>query len=165
MGWLCSPCRHSVGTSRGKWAHMQLIKEHPATVISAVWATVDWSWLKKWNRCAQADLKKKKRKKKRKESAGGEWDFLQTFPTVLTSDEKAIIIGKVLWWSKLIARHQKNQIHISPYIWCLTVTFWSGCAACTRRWQTRRRKKTEQKQMSKTAGRTGHESPVTDVQS
>ena len=32
-----------------KWAHMQLIREHLAIVISDCWAIVDWSWPKEWN--------------------------------------------------------------------------------------------------------------------
>ena len=30
-------------------AHMQFIREHPATVISASWAIVVWFWHQKWN--------------------------------------------------------------------------------------------------------------------
>ena len=40
--------RHGRGPVR-KWAHMQFIREHLVTVISAHWATVDWSWPKEWN--------------------------------------------------------------------------------------------------------------------
>ena len=40
--------RHSVGTI-WKQAHMQLVREHLVTVISAHWAIVDWSWHKGWN--------------------------------------------------------------------------------------------------------------------
>ena len=32
-----------------KRAHMQLVREHSTTVVSARWATVDWSWHKEWN--------------------------------------------------------------------------------------------------------------------
>ena len=42
---------------------MQLIKEHSVAVISVHWATVDWSWPKKWNLYAQADLHFKKKLK------------------------------------------------------------------------------------------------------
>ena len=60
---------HSVGTCYwGKQAHMQLVREPSAAVISGCWATVDWSWPKKWNCWAWADLHLKKKK-----SAGGEW--------------------------------------------------------------------------------------------
>ena len=49
MGWLCCPC--IVGTLSGNQAHVQLVRESSATVISAHWATVDWSWPKEWNWC------------------------------------------------------------------------------------------------------------------
>ena len=39
-----------------KWAHMQLVREHSATIVSACSATVDWSWPTEWNWCAQANL-------------------------------------------------------------------------------------------------------------
>ena len=32
-----------------KWAHTQAIREHSVTVVSARWASVDWSWPKEWN--------------------------------------------------------------------------------------------------------------------
>ena len=37
-------------------AHMQLFKEHSVTVISARWATVDWSLPKEWSKFAWANL-------------------------------------------------------------------------------------------------------------
>ena len=37
------------GNLSGKQAHMQLIKEHLVTVVSARWAAVDWSWPEEWN--------------------------------------------------------------------------------------------------------------------
>ena len=55
--------RHSVGTYQGKRAHTQLVKKHSATVVSARWTAVDWSWplKKKWNWCARAISAKKKK--------------------------------------------------------------------------------------------------------
>ena len=48
-GGLTKPLsRHSVGTCL-ETVHTQLVREHSATVVSAGWATVDWSWLKEWN--------------------------------------------------------------------------------------------------------------------
>ena len=47
---------------------MQLIREHLATVVSAHRATVDWSWPKKLNLWAWADLHLKK-----KAQVGNEW--------------------------------------------------------------------------------------------
>ena len=35
---------------------MQLVRKHLATVVSVCWATVAWSWPKKWNWWARADL-------------------------------------------------------------------------------------------------------------
>ena len=32
-----------------KRTHTQLVREHSATILSARWATVDWSWPKEWN--------------------------------------------------------------------------------------------------------------------
>ena len=32
-----------------KRAHTQLVREHTATIVSARWATVDWSWHLEWN--------------------------------------------------------------------------------------------------------------------
>ena len=54
------------GNLSGKRAHMQLIREHLATVISACWATVDWQWHKEWNFCVQADLHLLRKKKEGK---------------------------------------------------------------------------------------------------
>ena len=48
--------RHSVGTYQVKPAHMQLVRKHSATVVSACWATVDWFWPKKLELVVQADL-------------------------------------------------------------------------------------------------------------
>ena len=47
--------RHSVGTYQEMSSHAT--RQKPSvTVISARWATVDWSWPKEWNYCAQANL-------------------------------------------------------------------------------------------------------------
>ena len=46
-----------------KQTHAQLVRKHSVTVVAARWATVDWSWPKKWSSCAQADLHLKKKKK------------------------------------------------------------------------------------------------------
>ena len=40
--------RQSVKSIR-KRAHTQLDREHSVTVVSARWATVDWTWPKEWN--------------------------------------------------------------------------------------------------------------------
>ena len=56
-----------------KWAHMQLIREHSATVVSAYWATVDWSWPTEWIKCVELISISKKGKKKKKAQAGNEW--------------------------------------------------------------------------------------------
>ena len=53
VGWLCCA---GMGSLAGKGAHRPLIREHSDTVLSARWATVNWSWPKKWNWCALADL-------------------------------------------------------------------------------------------------------------
>ena len=48
VDWLCR-CPARVWESIRKRAHMQLVREHSVTVVSAHWATVDWSWTKEWN--------------------------------------------------------------------------------------------------------------------
>ena len=48
VGWLCS-CPGIAWERIRKKAHKQLIRELSATVVSAPWATVDWSWPKEWN--------------------------------------------------------------------------------------------------------------------
>ena len=55
MGWLC---RYPgiVWEPIWKWAYTQLVREHLAYIISARWATVDWSWHKEWNQCARDNL-------------------------------------------------------------------------------------------------------------
>ena len=40
--------RRSVGTYQER-VHTQLVREHSVTVVSAHWATVDWSWPREWN--------------------------------------------------------------------------------------------------------------------
>ena len=42
VGWLCR-CPGIAWEAIRKRAHTQLVREHSATVISACWATVDWS--------------------------------------------------------------------------------------------------------------------------
>ena len=49
-----------------KRAHTQFVREHSATVVSACWATMDWTRSEKWNWCAQADFRSKKKKKKKR---------------------------------------------------------------------------------------------------
>ena len=41
--------RYSVGTYQERSSQTQLVREHSATVVSARWATVGWSWPKEWN--------------------------------------------------------------------------------------------------------------------
>ena len=48
VGWLCH-CPGIVWEPIRKLAHTQLIRKHLVTVVSARWATVDWSWPKQWN--------------------------------------------------------------------------------------------------------------------
>ena len=60
---------------------------HPGNALSTVvlvrWATVDWSWLKKWNWCVRSDLKKKKLKCR--------WVMNGLPPKILTSEERVTI--------------------------------------------------------------------------
>ena len=55
--------RHSVGTYP-ETAHTQLVREHLATVVSARWATVNWSWHKERNPRARANLHLKQKQNK-----------------------------------------------------------------------------------------------------
>ena len=92
VGWLC---RYSGIVLEPIWkrAHTQLVREHLTTVVSACSATVDWSWPKEWNYCARVNLHFGEVKKKRKEkNAGWEW-MVQTFPKILTREEKALTAG------------------------------------------------------------------------
>ena len=68
------PCPGIVWEPIWKQAHMQLVKEHSATVVPARWATVDWSWPKEWNYCAWANLHLKKKEKKCRWGMNG-WTF------------------------------------------------------------------------------------------
>ena len=68
--------RHSVETYKGKRAQTQLVRKHSATVVSARWAIVDWSWPKKmeavcasWSPLLKKRRKKKKEKKKKRKKA------------------------------------------------------------------------------------------------
>ena len=67
--------RHSVGIYIRKRAHTQLVRKHSVTVVSARWATVDWSRPKEWNECARANLHFVKKKKFRRGING--WTFSQ----------------------------------------------------------------------------------------
>ena len=69
VGWLCR-CAGIVWEPIRNRAHMQLVREHSVTVVSAHWATVDWSWPKEWNKCVLGNLYFRKIRKKR---AGGKW--------------------------------------------------------------------------------------------
>ena len=88
--WSLSPALLTellCGNLSGKWAQMQLVREHPFTVISGCRATVDLSWPKEWNCCAYADhnwkgKKKQKHPRKRieKKITWGEWLLTQSPP-------------------------------------------------------------------------------------
>ena len=60
---------HSVGTYQER-AHMQLVMEHSATVVSARWATVDWSCSKELISVRELSPRKKKERKKEKRRRG-----------------------------------------------------------------------------------------------
>ena len=46
--WLCL-CPGIVWETIRRRAHTKLVREQSVTVVSARWATVDWSWPKEWN--------------------------------------------------------------------------------------------------------------------
>ena len=62
VGWLC--CPDIVSEPIRKRAHMQLFRECSANFISARWATMSWSWPKKWNWRPQANVHFKTKQKK-----------------------------------------------------------------------------------------------------
>ena len=75
--------RYSVGTCQGnKFTCNSSGNSQP--VISAHWATLDWSWAKKWDWCAQTDLHLKKNKQRK-------WGSINRSQKDLASEEKAII--------------------------------------------------------------------------
>ena len=84
-----------------KQAHMQLVREQSATVISAHWATVDWSWPKKWNQCTRPKLRFKNKIKK---GAGGEWIVKQS--------------------PKNFARKEKPPSPPHPHLYLKPLPFW-----------------------------------------
>ena len=65
VGWLCR-CSDIVWEAIRKRAHTQLVREHSVTVVSARWATVDWSLTKERNLYARANHHLKKKKKRRR---------------------------------------------------------------------------------------------------
>ena len=71
VGWLCC-CPGIVWEPIMKRAHAQLIREHSATVISARWATLDWSWPKEW-KSGIGVHKLISTLKKKKAQTGNEW--------------------------------------------------------------------------------------------
>ena len=80
-----------------------------ATVISACWATVDWSWPKMWNWCVQADLHLKK-KKGRKKSTSGKW--IITVPKKSTQTKKKPSIKFKELFINIYTLQHHNQISI-----------------------------------------------------
>ena len=92
MGWL-SCCPGIVWEPVWKQTHMQLVREHSATVISAHWVTLDWSWHKEWNWCARTNLHLKKKKEKGKKKC--RW-MVEHSPKILASEEKATTPDTIL---------------------------------------------------------------------
>ena len=83
-----------VGTFPGKRVHTQLVRVPSSTVVSACWATVDWSWPKERNWCAGAHLHFP-----RKKSAGSKW-FIEPSRKIFPCKEKATTTArnKVSLW-------------------------------------------------------------------
>ena len=82
---------------------MQLVREHSVTVVSARWATVDWSLPKEWNQRARANLHEIEK------GAGREW-IVEHSPKILARQEKAtktiiiiiiIVIIKRAWLAQI----------------------------------------------------------------
>ena len=105
----------------GGQSHMQLVREHLATVFSARLATVDQSWRKEWNLCARANLHWKKK------NAGREWK-VEHFPKILASDKKATTTkwtkswngNKASWCIFFDILWNHLQMHWCAYRWRYT---------------------------------------------
>ena len=144
-GTVCEPIR--------TWAHEQLVREYSAIVVSARWATVDWSWPKEWTYCARTNLHFKKKKKAQ---AGREWwnslpdarkrgksphcawcqtlwDFLKIFIGVPEADARLF----VFWVFFLIGVPEPNArlfgvfivvfFNRSTLVWCQTLWVFFYC--------------------------------------
>ena len=83
VGWLCC-CLGTAWEPTRKRAHMQLIREHSTTVVSAHWATVDWSWPREWFSVCELISTLRKEKK----STCWEW-LVEHSPQILASEKKA----------------------------------------------------------------------------
>ena len=83
-------CRHSVGTYQ-EMTSQQLIWEHPATVVSARWATCALILTYKVELVHLISITKKNNNSNKKKSSGGEW-IIEYSPRILAREEKAITI-------------------------------------------------------------------------
>ena len=75
--WQVTP-KHSytLDQTKSKWADYATVQalcgslsgneptRNSVTVVSACWATVDWSWPKEWNQCGRADFHFKKNRRR-----------------------------------------------------------------------------------------------------
>ena len=128
-----------VGTYRGKWAHMQLIRKCSSTVISVLWATLDWSWPKEWNQCVWADPHFKKKERK----VQAENVLSNLLPRILVCKENPASVlvcscnTAILVWSKVCLCFGLKLLHVvTPKIWvqkssCYIYTCWMICCAAT----------------------------------
>ena len=85
---------------------MQLVGKCSATVGSVCWATVDWSWLKEWNKHAWAVLHLK-------ENTGRDCFIKPSFPRILVCKEKATTTTKVWAKERLVKQNQTVEWNVS----------------------------------------------------
>ena len=117
VGWLC---RSSgiVWEPIRKRAHVQLVREHLATVIPACWATVDWSWPKEWIWCARTNLHFKNKIRRQ--------GTVEHSPKIVTSEEKATI------WTRL--KSEVSHHNCCKCVICLL--YFQTKALCSRQQMT-----------------------------
>ena len=117
MSWLCR-CQGVVWEPIPKRAHTQLVRKHIVTIVSARWATVDWSWHKEWNYCTRANL----HFKEKKAQAGTEWsNILQKFSQARKKEHHLAHSGPFIILSYLIypylthhATHPFSALNYTP---------------------------------------------------
>ena len=105
------------GIPSGKQAHMELVRKHSSMVISACWATVNWSWPKSGIGVCRLIFHLTKKKKKKKEQP--KWGIIhQTFPAILACEKNATVQFKIVPMCKC------TPIHLStfPNAVCETVS-------------------------------------------
>ena len=103
--------------------HLFHVTESLSSVISVCWATVDWTWSKEWNWCAQTDLHLNKKKKKKKVR----WGMIHQ-----TSLPDPCVLGKNHHHH---LHSTKSDIYLCSLVRCVThtavaATLWNRHCSC-----------------------------------